>query len=75
MKLELVKWKDELQAKKENFDEWNVEKEKIFKSGVFNFQKGDVISFNVVFSNAEKKPKEGEDRKLYIKQIIVRKKG
>ena len=71
MKLEAVKWKDGLRGGDKTIGEWTVEKEKVLRSGVFNCQKGDSISFNIHFSNNENKP----DRQLYIKEILVKKKG
>ena len=75
MKLESVKWKDGLRGGDTIIGEWTVEQEKVLRSGVFNCQKGDILSFNVIFLNDDKKPKEGENRRLYIKEILVKKKG
>jgi len=70
MKLESVKWKNGLTGKAEIIGEWTVEKEKVLRSGIFNCQKGDIISFKIHFSNNEHKP----NRQLYIKTILVNKK-
>jgi 4-amino-4-deoxy-L-arabinose transferase-like glycosyltransferase len=77
MRLESLKWKDGIQVKIKNeiLGDWQVDKEKIFRSGVFHCKKGNVVSFNIIFLNDEEKSQKGDDRKLFIKQIVVRKKG
>jgi 4-amino-4-deoxy-L-arabinose transferase-like glycosyltransferase len=73
MKLEALKWKDEMQATNEILGEWPVEKEKTMRSGVFHCNKGDAISFNVIFSNKKSLSTGKEDTQLNIKKIIVKK--
>ena len=75
MKIESLQWQEEKPAKQEIIGEWQVEGLKTFRSGVFNCNKGAVLSFNVVFLNEENTAKNGADKKLNVQQILVRKKG
>ena len=75
IKLESIKWAEGREGKNETIGEWQVAGLKTLSSGVLNCSKGDVISFNVIFSNSENKQEKASARQLNICRIIVRKKA